>query len=210
LQYEQLIQTLSVWSYLAVFLAVFIESLGLPVPALTLALVMGALSGQGQLHFGLVWLATVAGGATGGLGGYWLGMKGGRRFIQKYGRYFLINESRFRKAEEIFNKHGLKAIVAGRYLPLICFFGGNIAGMAKMKVRLFGLANLAGIALWSTTQLSLAFVGGRSFDMLIKTVNGMILAVIAAIVIAGVVAYKLRRRQPQIIPVKLEEDQIAR
>ncbi len=209
MQYEQLIQTLSAWSYLAVFAAVFIESLGLPIPALTLALVMGALSGQGQLNFWLVWLATVAGGATGSFGGYWLGYKGGRGLIQKYGRYLLINESRFQKAEEIFAKHGVKTIVAGRYLPLVCFFGGNIAGMAKMKLRVVGLANLAGIALWSTTQLSLAFIGGRSFDMLIKTVNGMILAVIAAIVIAGVIAYKLRRRQPRTIPVRLEEDQIA-
>ena len=69
------------WNWLVysiVFLALFIESLGLPAPGLTIALVGAALAGQAKLEIWLVVGLTILGGVLGGLVSYWIGRTGGR------------------------------------------------------------------------------------------------------------------------------------
>ena len=71
-----------------------LESLGLPLPGQTLALVAAVVAGQGQLNFWLVFLLTIVGGGIGGIGGYWLGRKGGRELLLGGGGYLRITPAR--------------------------------------------------------------------------------------------------------------------
>jgi membrane protein DedA with SNARE-associated domain len=126
--------------------------------------------------------------------GYWLGLKGGRKLLLKYGKYALITPSRFALAEAAFQKHGAKGVYFRCYLPLICIWGCNLAGMAKIPFRRFMFANVGGLLLWSSTNLTLGFFLGRSFETMLKVMNGAIV-IVAVVVILGAVFYYRRHRQ---------------
>jgi membrane protein DedA with SNARE-associated domain len=170
-----------------------------------------ALAGTQQFNIWLVFLATASGAVLGGMLGYWVGMKGGRALLLRYGRYVLITPPRFNQAEQLFQKHGNKAVLFGRYLPVLCFMAGVLSGIARLSYRRFFAYNLAGALLWCATHLTLGFVSGRSLHLLIKTMNNTI-TVVAVVAVAGIVIFaigrKLRTRRPRLsqpIQISLEE-----
>lgn len=200
---DSLIQTLSIWSYLLVFAIIFAESAGLPLPGFSVAMMAAALAGQGQLSFWLIYPLTVIASTLGGMSGYWIGVRGGRNLITRYGRYVLITPQRFNSAEKLFHKHGDKAVLFGRYLPILCFMAGILSGIAHLPYRRFFIYNLAGALLWSTSHLTLGFVFGRSLDVLHRVFNNFFLAVIVIGLIVGlvvVVRRKLQNRRTLVAP----------
>jgi membrane protein DedA with SNARE-associated domain len=157
----------------------------------------------------------VAGGVIGGLLGYWIGLKGGRKLVEKYGRYLFITPERFAKAEALFQKHGAKAIFFGRYLPAICVWGSNLSGIARFPFARFFIANFLGMLLWSTTQLTLGYVGGRSFETLVQLMNGFVILVVGGLVVGAILVYYYNRRRAQSrlqasrLMVRVDEDEAA-
>ncbi len=172
---DQLIYTLSIWSYVFLFGTVFFECAGLPLPGLSVAMLATALAGHGKLVLWIVVALTLAGLILGGMLGYWIGKRGGRGFLERNGRYFLITPYRFTSAEKLFQKHGSKAILFGRYFPFLCFLAGVLSGIANVQYRRFFWFNLAGALLWSVTQLPLAYVFGKSLNALTGAINNITL-----------------------------------
>jgi membrane protein DedA with SNARE-associated domain len=195
---EAFLDSVTAWSwlvYLLAFAVVLVESAGAPIPGLTLVLAAAGLAGQGRLEIWLVVLATVAGGAAGGMIGYLIGQQGGRRLLERFGRYVFITPQRLELGERGFQQHGSKVVLLGRYTPIFCFLAGVLAGMARMPVRRYALFNLLSICLWSTTQLTLAFIFGKSLDVLLQVFNNVGLALIVAVAIVGAGVYFIRWRR---------------
>jgi membrane protein DedA with SNARE-associated domain len=189
---EALLDSVAAWSWLVygiIFMALFIESIGLPIPGLTVALTGAALAGQGRLDFWLVFGLTVLGGTLGGLIGYWVGLTGGRHFIGRWGKYILITPPRLALGEQYFNRHGPKVLLAARYLPVLCFGSGLLSGMTVLPYRRFFIFNILSIALWSSTHLTLAFFFGRSLDTLMNNI-GLAMVVVVGL---GIGWYGLKR-----------------
>ena len=172
------------WAYGAVFVGMLLESLGLPLPGQTLALVAAILTGQDQLNFWLVFLLTIAGGAIGGSGGYWLGRKGGRELLLHGGRYLRITPARLLTAEQFVAQHGYKTLLVSRYLPVLCFASGLLSGVTKLDFRRFWLANLFGIIFWSITHLTAGLFLGSSLHLLKQTLTGFGLIIFAGLLLA--------------------------
>lgn len=196
---EALIQSLAAWSYLLIFGLVFFEALGMPLPGYSVALIAAALAGHGQLSIWIVVPVTLVAAVTGGMVGYTVGAKGGRTFIERYGRYAFITPRRFQSAEYYFHKHGDKAVLLGRYLPFLCFLAGVLAGIARLPYRKFLVANLIGAILWCSSHLTLGFVFGRSLQVVLDTFNNVfqVGAVLAVVLFIGfMVRRKLRTRAP--------------
>ena len=192
---EALLDSVAAWSWLVysfIFLALFIESLGLPIPGLTIALCGAALAGQGRLDFWPVIGLTVLGGVLGGLVSYWIGLTGGRRFIERWGKYILITPARLEAGELYFNRYGSKILLLARYLPVLCFGSGLLSGLTKLPYRRFFLFNILSIALWSGTHLTLAFIFGRNLDTLLQMFNNLGLAMVSVIGL-GIAWFFLRR-----------------
>ena len=187
------------WAYAAVFLAMLLESLGLPLPGQTLALVAAVVAGQGQLNFWLICLLTVAGGGIGGIGGYWLGRKGGRELLLRGGSYLRITPARILTAEEFVAQHGYKTLLVSRYLPVLCFASGLLSGIARLDFRRFWFANLLGITLWSISHLTLGLFLGSSLHLLSQTLTGFGLIIAAGVLLAVILGVlkktKLNRKQ---------------
>lgn len=196
---EALLNSIAAWSWLIyglIFLALFIESAGLPIPGLTVALVGAALAGQGKLDFWPVISLTVLGGTLGGLLSYWIGLTGGRQFIGRWGKYIFITPARLDVGERYFNRHGPKILLAARYLPGLCFGSGLVSGLTALPYRRFFLYNFLSIALWSATHLTLAFIFGRNLKTLLKVFNniGLAMVVVIGLGIAWFLISKWKRR----------------
>src|SRR5438105_4675883 len=98
---EFLKQALSDYGYIIVFLAIMIESMGVPFPGETMLLIASAYTAStGVLSiFGVI--ASAAGGAIVGDNiGYWIGREGGRRLIRKFGKYVGLTEDRYARAQD--------------------------------------------------------------------------------------------------------------
>ena len=108
------------YGYLVVFLGVALESAGVPLPGEAVLLASGALVHRGVLEpvdavfFGLL------GAVTGDQIGYWIGRKGGRPFVLRWGRYVLITPARLGRAEAFFARHGGRAVFFARFVISSC------------------------------------------------------------------------------------------
>lgn len=154
--------------YLVAFLMVFLQSAGLPLPSLTFVSLAAALAGQGgEVTFWPVYAATVLGGALGGVAGYAVGNSGGRAALDRYGHFLWLTPARVARGERLYQKHGDKAILAARYLPVLCFMSGVLGGATHMERTRFVIYNTAGIVLWATTQLILSYYFGFAIGALL-------------------------------------------
>ncbi len=199
---EEFLNSLTAWNwlvYLVVFLSVLIESIGLPIPGLTAAMVGAALAGQNRLDFWLVFFLTLLAGTVGGMLGYGVGKIGGDRIMRHYSNRFWLTPDRLASGEKLFVRHGGKAILFSRFLPVLCFASGLMSGVARLDFRRFSLYNFLGMAFWAISQLTLAYAFGRSLDVLLSFMNWFGLACIALLIIIGGLYYfvRVRKRKPK-------------
>lgn len=124
--------------YGTIFFLMALESSVFPVPSELVMIPAGFIAAKGQLN---VWLAVLAGGAGSLLGAcvnyYVLGKFLGRPFIEKYGKYLLIDHVKFVEAENLFLSNANKATFVGRFIPVIRHLISIPAGMFSMPLLPF-------------------------------------------------------------------------
>jgi membrane protein DedA with SNARE-associated domain len=137
------------YGYWAVFGALLLENLGLPVPGETLLIAGALLASRGKMD--IVTLLGTAGVAavTGDNIGYAIGRFGGRRLVFRYGRYVFITEGRLNKAEGFFRRYGGAVVVMARFFAVLRQLNGIVAGTVKMRWQRFLAYNILGAALWA-------------------------------------------------------------
>jgi membrane protein DedA with SNARE-associated domain len=157
-------------SYGGVALLMAIESACIPLPSELImpyagALTHPAIAAELSAQFGVdlpifsLWLAAVAGALGCNLGSevaYWVGAKGGRAAIEKYGRYLLISKHEIALADRWFAERGEIIIFIARLLPVVRTFIAFPAGVARMNRTKFHVYTFAGSLPWC---LALAYVG---------------------------------------------------
>jgi membrane-associated protein len=143
------------WVYLLLFLIVFCET-GLVVtpflPGDSLLFTAGALSATGILDIRLVVLLLLVAAILGDAVNYSIGHFVGPRVFRAEDRtsfwHRLLNRDHLMKAHAFFERHGGKAIVLGRFVPIIRTFVPFVAGCGSMSYRQFAVFNVAGGMLW--------------------------------------------------------------
>jgi membrane protein DedA with SNARE-associated domain len=190
-----LVALVSQFGYLAIFLGVGIESLGVPVPGETSLVIGAAVAGQGHLSPWGVGLAGMAGAVLGDNTGYWIGRRWGQRLFTVPGIRRLYSPERFATAETFFERRGWLAVFLGRFVALLRIFAGPLAGIHRMPWPRFLIANAAGAALWVGAVTAVGLVVGSNLDRAIRIVSRVGyagLAVVALIVLA-IVVRRVRR-----------------
>ena len=151
----ELVAAYGAWIYAILFLIVFAET-GLIVtpflPGDSLLFATGALAAAGvldpRLAVGLLSLAAISGDAV----NYAVGRAAGVRIIHlsrvdpRWGRW--INPGYVARAHEFFERHGGKAIVMGRFVPIVRTFVPFVAGAAEMSYPAFAAYNISGALVW--------------------------------------------------------------
>ncbi|MFM7770803.1 MAG: VTT domain-containing protein [Bacteroidota bacterium] len=166
----KLLDTYHYWFYLILFVIIFVET-GLVImpflPGDSLLFAAGALcAGDNELSLalliGLLVVAAIAGDQT----NYWIGRFFGERILSKkiFGRK-LIAEKHLIKTETFFEKHGTKAIIMARFVPIVRTITPFVAGIGKMKFRKKFLPfDIFGGILWiSSMTLAGYFLGQIEF-----------------------------------------------
>jgi membrane protein DedA with SNARE-associated domain len=107
---EQVLSLIEHYGYLVVFFGVMLESTGVPLPGETILLTSGFLAQRGRLDLGDAIVFGTLGAVVGDQIGYWVGRKGGRPFVLRWGRYVRITPERLARAEERLVRSGVDAI----------------------------------------------------------------------------------------------------
>lgn len=133
---------------------------------------------SGNIHFfvALVALAAILGDST----GYAFGRRVGRKLFERENARFFKKKYMI-QAEKFYEKHGAKAIVLARFVPIVRTFAPIVAGVSKMHYRTFLFYNIFGGILWTTLFIYLGYIVG---DVLIKAGVNIELVAIAIILLS--------------------------
>jgi membrane protein DedA with SNARE-associated domain len=173
-------QLLQSWGYLAVFLFVGLESIGLPLPGET-TLIAAALYAGSTHHLNIVAVAAVAAAAAiaGDNGGYWLGKHGGVRLVRRYGRFVGLDAGTLKVGRYLFDRHGSVVVFGGRFVTVLRTSAAFLAGLNGMRQSRFLIANAAGGLLWSAGWATGAYFLGSA-----AAHAGAVIAIVGLVVTA--------------------------
>ncbi len=163
-----LIANYGVWIYAILFAIVFAET-GLIVtpflPGDSLLFATGALAATGALDVRLATVLVLVAAIAGDAVNYSVGRTAGLRIIHlantdpRWGRW--IKPGYIAKAHEFFERHGGKAIVLGRFMPIVRTFVPFVAGVAEMSYPAFALYNVTGAVAWVGICVGAGYVFGN-------------------------------------------------
>ena len=175
------------FGYAAIFLAVAIESTGIPCPGETV-LVLASIYAAATHELSLPWviLAAAGGAVVGDNCGYWLGRLGGYRILARYGRYVHLDERRLKIGQYFFWKHGAKIVFLGRFVAVLRAWAALLAGVNRMSWRQFTLFNVTGGVVWATVFGVGGYVVGENVQQL-----NLPWPVGVAILVGGLVAFSV-------------------
>jgi membrane-associated protein len=148
-----LAQEYGVWIYGILFLIIFSETGLVIVPFLpgdSLLFVAGALCGVGALQLQWVMPLLILAAFAGDNCNYWIGRGAGRWLVRHLGGR-LINKENLERTHAFYEKHGGKTVLFARFLPIIRTFAPFVAGIGRMRYRLFVTYSALGSLAWITT-----------------------------------------------------------
>jgi membrane protein DedA with SNARE-associated domain len=184
------------YGYAAVFLGVFLENTGLPVPGETMVLAGGALSHVGSLKIGWVIATAIVAAICGDNLGFVIGRRGGRVFAERHGWRVGLTRSRLVVFDQFFLRYGPATVFIARFVTGLRVFCAVLAGASDLAWPTFLFYNAAGAIVWSTTIAAAGYALARSWERLERWIGraGLIaLAAVAAVVVIG--ALRARRQQ---------------
>lgn len=179
--------------YLGLFLTMSLESALVPIPSEVVMPLAGYLAFEGYFELPSVILMASLANLTGSLLAYYLGLKGGRLIVVKYGRLLMISERKLREVEDYFEKRGALAVLLGRLLPGVRTLISLPAGIASMDLKAFSLCTLIGSLPWNTA-LSLGGYALRENWNIISELLDPYYPLILAIITVSLAYYYLRRK----------------
>ncbi|MEW6771229.1 MAG: DedA family protein [Bacillota bacterium] len=152
--------------YWGIAIGMAIESCNIPLPSEVILPFGGFLAAQGKLNFFLAALAGNVGGTVGSIVSYYLGFKGGRPLLERYGRYFWISQRELALADRWFARWGEATVFFTRLLPVIRTFISFPAGVARMNFKRFVVYTFFGSLPWSFFLTYLGFKLGQHWGVL--------------------------------------------
>ena len=178
--------------YGGIFILMVLESMVAPVPSEAVMPFAGMLIDKGELTFvGIIFFSTL-GSIVGSLISYYVGYYGGKPFVERFGKYLLLDKHHLVITEKYFKKRGDITIFIGRFVPIVRHLISIPAGLGKMNIWKFSLFTIIGAGLWNSF---LTFVGVKlkdNWEQVLKysSVIDMVIIILLLIVIVYFV-YKL-------------------
>jgi membrane protein DedA with SNARE-associated domain len=175
-------------------LGILIESSGVPFPGETLLLAAAAWAAARHHSLVLVIFFGFLGATAGGDLGYWLGYRGGRPFVERFGALFHIRPEHIARSELFFARYGDSAILAARFVLGLRTWGSMLAGMARMPFWRFQLFSAIGGLGWATVIGLAGYLLGANLPLLEAIVRAIGIGGLVVIALIAVALYVARRR----------------
>lgn len=158
----ELVEQYGLWIYAILFVIVFCET-GLVVtpflPGDSLLFASGVVAGAGLMGYPEVMLVFLAAGISGDAVNYCIGRHVGPPIFSRDSRF--IKKKYLLKAHHFYERHGGKAIVLARFIPIVRTFAPFVAGIALMNPPVFFFYNIIGCLLWVGALVSTGFFLGN-------------------------------------------------
>lgn len=179
---ETLLRLVPEWGALLVALANFLACIALPIPASLVMLAGGAFAAAGDLPFGVIWGAGLAGAVLGDQAGYLLGRHAGGPLLQRIGARRKSGRL-LQRAVDWLHERQRPAVFYSRWLVSALGPYVNLAaGAARLPWRRFAVASASGEAIWVTIYLGLGYRFSADIQALGSTLGNLGLAVAAGVV----------------------------
>lgn len=184
--------------YPGLALIVFLETGALIffLPGDSLLVMAGVYAAKGDLSIAALNLLLIPMAIAGDATSYTIGARSGPHIFNRP-RSRLFNPDHVRAAHAFYERHGGKAIVLARFMPLVRTFVPVVAGVAQMRYRDFATFNVVGGAAW---VLSMTFIGyglGNSIPDLDRHIEKVIVVVVFLSILPGIVEWWRARRRRQ-------------
>jgi membrane protein DedA with SNARE-associated domain/rhodanese-related sulfurtransferase len=192
---------------LVLFVTVFAEQVGLPIPAVPVLLAAGALAGAGKMNLAFAVVLGVTACLLGDLLWYYLGRHRGAQVLTVLCRISLEPDSCVRRTENFFVRHGTRSLVLAKFIPGLSTVTPALAGLFKVSVGRFLLYNGLGALLWTAAFIAPGYLFSNQLEWVAAQAAGLgsSLVVLIVGVLALYIAYKYIHRQ-----LLLRELRIAR
>jgi membrane-associated protein len=194
---RDLAQTYGAWVYAVLFLIVFLETGVVVTPFLpgdSLLFVAGTIAAAGELNIHALVLLLIAAAVAGDSLNYAIG-----RYLGP--RVFRFDDSRFFKRAYVdrthafFERHGGKAIIIARFVPIVRTYAPFVAGIGAMCYRRFLMFNVTGAVLWVALLAYAGFFFGN-LPLVRSNLTAVILGIIVLSIMPGIVEFWRARRAP--------------
>ena len=181
------------WGYFAVAILMAMENACIPVPSELILGFAGYLVSAERMTFTGAMIAGMIGGMAGSIFAYVVGATGGRKFVDKYGKYFFIKKSHVDLAQKWFDKYGIRAVFFSRMLPVVRTFISLPAGFARVNFKQFLFYTFAGSLPWTALILYAGELLGDNWEYLLEVGHKFSAAFV--VVSVAVIAWLYLRRK---------------
>jgi membrane-associated protein len=183
--------------YPALALIVFLETGAMVffLPGDSLLVVAGFYAAGGKLSILALNLLLIPCAILGDATSYWIGKKMGPKIFNKPRSRFFRPEH-VKAAHDFYERHGGKAIILARFMPLVRTFVPVVAGVGMMPYRRFAMFNVVGGAAWVLSMTLIGYFLGNVFPGLVKRIELVIIVVVLLSISPGIIEWwKARRRR---------------
>lgn len=175
--------TIGILGYSGIFLLMLAESCGIPMPSEVIMPFSGFLVVDGRMAFWPIVIAGTLGNLIGSLLAYWIGAKGGRPLIEKYGKYILISKHDLNLADRWFKKYGDWTVFFGRLLPVIRTYISFPAGISKMDIKKFATYTTLGALPWTILFAYLGVKMGSNWELIREKLHKFDLSILVILIL---------------------------
>jgi membrane-associated protein len=196
-QFHSLEDVITWGGYIILFLIIYVELgffFGFFLPGNSLVLTAGLIAASGQLDLltmnAILILAALLGDAT----GYVVGHKLGRPLFKRSDSTF-FHHDHLEKAQAFYDKYGAKAVVFGRFVPMVRSFITTVAGITTMNRLVFASYSLLGSVVWIGFYTTAGYVIGTSFPEYQELISRVILFWVIVLILSAVI--KIVRSKPK-------------
>lgn len=180
--------------YPAAGLGILIESAGVPFPGEALLLAAAAWAAARHHSIVLVVLFGFIGATAGADIGYYLGYKGGRPFVERFGSIFRIRPEHIARSELFFARHGDRAVLLARFVLGLRTWGSMLAGMARMPFWRFQVFSAIGGLAWAAIVGIAGYVLGSNLALLEAILRGIGLGGLIVLAVIAIILFVAGRR----------------
>ncbi len=173
------------WGYAGVVIMMAIESCNIPLPSEAIMPTAGILVHQGKMNIHLAALAGALGCLIGSIPSYFLGLYGGRPFLEKFGRLFLLKAKDLEMADGWVNRYGDITFFVSRMLPVVRTFISFPAGVLKAHFAIFCAFTFIGSLIWCYFLTYVGIKFGENMEMFTAVWHKFDLAIVVGVVCLG-------------------------
>ena len=183
--------------YALLFVSVFVEQVGAPIPALPVLVVMGALAGLGHFSIGVAVALAVIGSVSADWIWFEVGRRRGMAILNFLCKLSLEPDSCVKQTHRVWDRFGPRTLLAAKFIPGISTVSPPLAGATDMTRWRFLLFDACGALLWAGGALAVGFLLRREAQKFIEFASalGSTMLPILATPLAGWIGWKYYQRR---------------